>query len=131
MDVSQTAGRPLPFQTLRAQAAAQPLVVDSLLAVALSALSIFTLLAGAQDLGQVDPLNLTLLLLQTVPLAVRRRWPVAVFLVTFGALVVQVLVIQPSAPRSGRSSPCTRWVSESIAHDPGCWRRGRRSCSCS
>ena len=29
-----------------------------------------------------------------MPLAVRRRWPVAVFLVTFGALVVQVLVIQ-------------------------------------
>ena len=94
MAVSQTAGRVLPFQTLRAQAAAQPLVVDTLLALALSALSIFTLLAGAQDLGQVDPLNLTLLLLQTVPLAVRRRWPVAVFLITFGALVVQVLVIQ-------------------------------------
>ena len=94
MDVSQTAGRPLPFQTLRAQAAAQPFVVDTLLALALSALSIFTLLAGAQDLGQVDPLNLTLLLLQTVPLAVRRRWPVAVFLITFGALIVQVLVIQ-------------------------------------
>ena len=94
VDVSQTAGRVLPFQTLRAQAAAQPFVVDTLLALALSALSIFTLLAGAQDLGQVDPLNLTLLLLQTVPLAVRRRWPVAVFLITFGALIVQVLVIQ-------------------------------------
>ena len=94
MAVSQTAGRVLPFQTLRAQAAAQPFVVDTLLALALSGLSIFTLLAGAQDLGQVDPLNLTLLLLQTVPLAVRRRWPVAVFLITFGALIVQVLVIQ-------------------------------------
>ena len=43
VDVSQTAGRVLPFQTLRAQAAAQPLVVDTLLALALSALSIFTL----------------------------------------------------------------------------------------
>ena len=92
--MSQIAGRPLPLQTVRAQAAAQPLVVDTLLALALSALSIFTLVAGAQDLGQVDPLNLTLLLLQTVPLAVRRRWPVAVFLITFGALIVQVLVIQ-------------------------------------
>ena len=92
--MSQTAGRVLPFQTLRTQAAAQPFVVDTLLALALSALSTFTLLAGARDLGQVDPLNLTLLLLQTVPLAVRRRWPVAVFLITFGALIVQVLVIQ-------------------------------------
>ncbi len=81
-------------QTLRARAAAQPLVVDTILALALSALSIFTLMAGAQDLGSIDAVGLALVLLQTLPLAARRIWPVAVFAITFGALVVHALVVQ-------------------------------------
>ena len=93
--VSQTAGRRLPFQTLRAQAAAQPLRRGH--AAGAGAECPVDLHAGSpapRTLARSTRSNLTLLLLQTLPLAVRRRWPVAVFLITFGALMVQVLVIQ-------------------------------------
>jgi signal transduction histidine kinase len=74
---------------LRDAIASRPLVVDSLIALALSALSIFTLLGGGIDLGTVEPLSVTLVLAQTVPLAVRRIWPGPVFIATFTALILQ------------------------------------------
>ena len=76
-------------RALRAAIASRPLAVDSLIALGLSALSIFTLLGGGTDLGTLDPLSVTLVLLQSVPLALRRVWPAPVFIVTFTALVLQ------------------------------------------
>ena len=72
---------------LRARLAASPMTVDVLLALGLTALSLVTLWGGAQDLGLVDPLSLVLLLLQTLPLALRRIWPMSVFVLTTGATI--------------------------------------------
>ncbi|HEU4919099.1 MAG TPA: histidine kinase [Candidatus Limnocylindrales bacterium] len=72
---------------LRARLAASPMTVDLLLALGLTALSLVTLWGGAQDLGLVDPLSLVLLLLQTLPLALRRVWPMSVFVLTTGATI--------------------------------------------
>jgi signal transduction histidine kinase len=67
-------------------------VIDLAIAVVLTALSLLTIVAGAGDIGSMGGVNFALVLLQTMPLAVRRRWPIAVFLITLGATVGQVLV---------------------------------------
>jgi signal transduction histidine kinase len=88
--IETTADRPIGTpRAVRAAISSRPLVVDTLIALGLSALSIFTLLGGGTDLGTLDPLSVTLVLLQTLPLAVRRVWPAPVFIVTFTALIVQ------------------------------------------
>ena len=75
-----------PRDDLRSRLARNPLVVDSLIAAALTLLSLFTIAGGALDFGQTNALGLTLALLQTVPLVLRRVFPVAVFAVTISAL---------------------------------------------
>jgi len=78
-------------ERLRATVARHPLAVDVLVAVGLTALSIVTIAGGALDFGRIEPVTIALILLQTLPLAVRRVAPVPVFLVTFGALLGQGL----------------------------------------
>jgi signal transduction histidine kinase len=68
---------------IRATLSANPLLVDAAIALGLTGLSLFLLAAGS--LGPVGPLNVTLVFLQTVPLALRRRYPVAVLLVIVGS----------------------------------------------
>jgi signal transduction histidine kinase len=70
---------------LTARLRANPLLVDALIAFGLTALSLVTIAGGARDLGSYDPLSLVLLVLTTLPLIARRRWPIAVFAITFGA----------------------------------------------
>ena len=70
---------------LRRAIAANPTLVDIGIAAALTALSVAAIAGGAADTGSLEPLSVTLLLLQTVPLAVRRRVPLAVLAVTYGA----------------------------------------------
>jgi signal transduction histidine kinase len=72
---------------------ANPLVIDAAIALGLTALALFAVAAGAPDLGPEGLLNIGLLLLQTVPLAVRRRFPVAVLAVVAGGLVAQLLLL--------------------------------------
>jgi signal transduction histidine kinase len=79
---------------LRAVIAANPLVVDALIALGLTALSVLALVGGARDIGLPHPIIVTLLLMQTVPLVVRRRFPVAVLLVTLGATVGHVILAE-------------------------------------
>src|SRR5262245_57287709 len=79
---SSSAARPAG---LGAWAAANPNLVDAFIAFGLTALSLLTLAGGAQDLGSIDPLSLFLLVLQTLPLIVRRRWPLTVFIITAAA----------------------------------------------
>ena len=62
-----------------------PLIVDGLLALGLTVLSLLVLAGGARDLGAYDPLSIVLLLFQTLPLVFRRRYPVPVFAVTLTA----------------------------------------------
>lgn len=71
---------------------ANPLAVDALVAVGLTALSLATLAGGARDLGTVDPLSLVLLVSQTLPLVARRRWPLAIFVITFSATMLHAVL---------------------------------------
>ena len=68
---------------VRATLSANPLLVDVSIAIGLTGLSLLLLAAGS--LGPVAPLNVTLVVLQTMPLALRRRYPVAVLLVIIGS----------------------------------------------
>ncbi|HET7830055.1 MAG TPA: histidine kinase [Candidatus Limnocylindrales bacterium] len=76
---------------LRAALGEHPLVVDALVAVGLTLLSLVTIAGGAGDFGSIEPLSLVLILLQTLPLIARRIAPVPVFAITFGALLWQGL----------------------------------------
>jgi signal transduction histidine kinase len=70
---------------IRAGLAANPLAVDTAIALGLTALSVLTIAGGAEDAGSRAPLSVALLLLETLPLVFRRRWPVAVLAVTLAA----------------------------------------------
>ena len=69
-----------------------PLLVDALIALGLTLLSLVTIAGGAGDFGSIEPLSLAFVLLQTVPLAARRIAPIPVYIVTFGALLGQGLL---------------------------------------
>src|SRR5690242_3270489 len=77
--------------SLRGWVEDHPLLVDSLIALGLTLLSLVTIAGGAGDFGAIEPRSLVLILLQTVPLAARRIAPVPVFVITFGALLGQGL----------------------------------------
>ena len=70
---------------------ANGLVVDVLIAGALTSLSLLAIAGGAADVGGRDPLNVSLLLLQTIPLVARRVAPVPVLAVTFGATFLHIV----------------------------------------
>ena len=82
---------------IRTALAANPMLVDAAIALGLTALALFAFAANAPDLGPANALNLTLVLLQTVPLIVRRRFPVAVLLIVAGALYAQLLILPEGA----------------------------------
>ncbi|HET9498332.1 MAG TPA: histidine kinase [Candidatus Limnocylindria bacterium] len=82
---------------IRTAISANPLAVDAMIALGLSALSLFALAAGATDLGPAGPLNITLLLLQTMPLVVRRRHPVGVLIVVTGSMAIQTWLLPDGA----------------------------------
>ncbi|HXU85402.1 MAG TPA: histidine kinase [Verrucomicrobiae bacterium] len=76
----------------RRSIAAQPLLVDALIAGGLTAVSLLAIFGGAGDVGGREPLSVGLLLLQTVPLVARRIAPLPVLAVTFGATFVHILI---------------------------------------
>jgi signal transduction histidine kinase len=69
-------------------------LVDATIAVGLSALSLITVASGAEAAGGSDPLSITLLLLETLPLIVRRRWPIPVLAVTLAATAAHALLVE-------------------------------------
>jgi hypothetical protein len=69
-------------------------LVDATIALGLSALSLFTVASGAAAAGGSDPLSITLLLLETLPLIVRRRWPIPVFGVTLAATAGHAFLVE-------------------------------------
>jgi signal transduction histidine kinase len=86
-----TVASPRSLDRLAAGIADSPLLVDGLIALGLTALSLITVIGGAGDIGQIEPTSLVLLLLQTLPLVLRRRFPGAVLAVTLSATVVHVM----------------------------------------
>ena len=78
------------------------LLIDVAIAAGLTILSLFALFAGAPDLGPEGAVNFALLLLQSAPLAVRRLLPIPVFVIVFGAIIMQMILLPPGAElRSG------------------------------
>jgi signal transduction histidine kinase len=71
-----------------------PWLVDATIALGLSALSLITVASGASGAGGSDPLSITLLLLETLPLIVRRRWPIPVLAVTLAATVAHAFLVE-------------------------------------
>jgi signal transduction histidine kinase len=78
------------------------LLIDIAIAAGLTVLSLLALFAGAPDLGPEGLANVVLLLSQSVPLAVRRLFPIPVFAIVMGAIIIQMLILPPGAAlRSG------------------------------
>ena len=76
---------------------ANPFLLDGAIAVVVAAISLVGVFAGAPDVGPAGIANLVLLMLQALPLVVRRRWPLAVVLVVLGALLVQLAILPAGA----------------------------------
>lgn len=76
------------MDAFRAAFRSNPLIFDALLAASLMSLGLVTLLAGARDVGSYDPLSVALLLLQPLPLVVRRVFPIGVLVVTLAMTLV-------------------------------------------
>ena len=83
-----------PLFTPRARLPVIPWLIDATIALGLSALSLLPVASGVAAAGPSDPLSITLLLLQTLPLLVRRRWPVAVLLATLAATAAHAWLVQ-------------------------------------
>ena len=99
MDARPAAG-PLPFASTmeflsraRAALSANPLIVDTAIALFLAALSLLAYAGGAPDVGPQSTVTVVLLLLESLPLIVRRRFPLAVLAVITGATTVHVALL--------------------------------------
>ena len=115
--------RPLPFVTMepkpgdrsdphtdhasalgrvRAALAANPIVVDSAIALFLAALSLLAYFGTAAYIGPLSGVTLAFLLLESLPLIVRRRFPLAVLGVVAGASIVHLgLLPAGQSPTAG------------------------------
>ncbi len=60
---------------LRRTIAANPLVVDGFIAVSLAGLSLVSVASGDPSTGSREALSVFLLLMESLPLVFRRRWP--------------------------------------------------------
>jgi signal transduction histidine kinase len=76
----------------RARIASNPLLVDALIALGLTLFSLVNVAGGAPNIGNGDPLSVVLLMLQTVPLVLRRRYPMGVLVVVTVATVCHGLL---------------------------------------
>jgi signal transduction histidine kinase len=70
----------------------RPSLVDAVIAFGLAGLSLVAVFGGATDVGSRDPVSLTLLMLESLPLLFRRRYPVAVLAIVFGATAAHLLM---------------------------------------
>ena len=76
----------------RAAFRTNPLIFDALLAAALTGLAVLTLVAGARDVGSYHPGSIALLLLQSIPLVLRRVYPIAIYAVILAATMAHALL---------------------------------------
>ncbi len=78
----------------RARLSLNPLLVDATIAFGLSALSLLAVAGGASEAGRRDALSITLLLLETLPLLGRRRWPIPVLVITLAATILHASLVE-------------------------------------
>ena len=91
---ARTSTLPQVTTRLGARQSLVPWLVDLTIALGLAVLSLLAVASGATDAGQSDPLSITLLLLETLPLIVRRRWPIPVLAVTLTATALHASLVQ-------------------------------------
>jgi signal transduction histidine kinase len=72
--------------------------VDVAIAIGLAALSLLPFLGGAAVVGPSVPLTVGLLLLESLPIIVRRRYPLEMMLVVVSATIVQIGILPPGVP---------------------------------
>jgi signal transduction histidine kinase len=80
------------------------IAIDAGIAVGLTALSLVAVASGAADLGQREVLSIALLVLESLPLLFRRRWPIPVFIVAGTATVFHVLLAGSAGVNEGIGS---------------------------
>jgi signal transduction histidine kinase len=68
-------------------------LVDGAIAVGLATLSLVAFFGGAPDVGPPGALTVLLLLLESLPLVARRRYPLAVVLVILAATTVHIAIV--------------------------------------
>jgi signal transduction histidine kinase len=91
-----------PLTRARAVLSANPLLVDTAIAVFLAGLSLLAYLGAAPYVGPLNAVTLTFLLLESLPLIVRRRFPLAVLAVIAGASIVHLgLLPAGQSPTAG------------------------------
>lgn len=78
-------------------ALANPYVVDGAIALGLAVLSFVAYVGGAPDIGPPGPLTAALLLLESLPLVYRRRFPLPVILIILGATAVHIAIVAEGA----------------------------------
>jgi signal transduction histidine kinase len=78
---------------VRAMVAANPLVVDAAIALVVATSLVLAIVSGADRIGAPVVVTIPLLLLESLPLALRRRFPAAVLLVVVGAAAVHILLV--------------------------------------
>jgi signal transduction histidine kinase len=81
------------MNSIRALLSSNPLAVDSAIALGLAAIAVLTFVSGADRVSAPPFVATALLLLETLPLALRRRNPVAVFFVVIAAAAVRILLV--------------------------------------
>ncbi len=79
----------------RAALSENPLIVDTAIAVFLAVLSLLTYASASPDVGPTSAVIVALLLLESLPLIVRRRYPLAVMGVISGATMVHLAINPP------------------------------------
>jgi signal transduction histidine kinase len=75
--------------------------VDVVVALGLAALSLVSVVGGSAGGATPDSLTVVLLLLESVPLIFRRRYPLEVFLVVVTATIVQLSIVPVGQPLQG------------------------------
>ena len=72
--------------------------VDVAIALGLAAISLLPFLSGAPGVGPPNAVTVLLLLLESLPLIVRRRYPLEVMLLVVSATVVQIGILPAGVP---------------------------------
>src|SRR5688572_6467701 len=82
----------------------RPWLFDGVLALGLALLSLVAVFGGAPDVGSREPLSVGLLLLESLPLVARRRFPLAVLAITVAATVGHASLAGPAGVNEGLGS---------------------------
>ncbi len=82
----------------------RPWLFDGALALGLALLSMIAVFGGAPDVGAREPLSVGLLLLESLPLIARRRFPLAVLAITVAATVLHASMASPAGVNEGFGS---------------------------